>query len=112
MLDLERERVRGWGMKTESQARGQEASGGLGRNQRRRRKTSRVETGDWGRGQIIQSLAGCVRDSRLYPETSGENVKALSMRGIRFTFRETTLGTMRRVTCSQWASGMEAVGVG
>ena len=77
MLDLERERVRGWGMKTESQARGQEVSGGLGRNQRRRRKTSRVETGDGGRGQIIQSLAGCVRDSRLYPETSGENVKAL-----------------------------------
>lgn len=63
-------------MKTEFQARGQEASGRHGRSQRRRRKASRVEAGERGRGQIIQSLAGCVRDSRLYPETSGETVKA------------------------------------
>ena len=54
----------------------QEAPRRHGRNQRRRRP-SRVEAGEGGGGQVIQSLAGCVRDSRLDPETSGGTVKGL-----------------------------------
>ena len=65
------------GAKREFQAVGQqEAPGRRGRNQRRRRPF-RVEAGEEGGGQVIQSLAGCVRDSRLDPETSGGTVKGL-----------------------------------
>ena len=77
VLDLQGERVQGLGDEDGVPGAGAGGVGRLGRNQRRRGKTSRVETGERGRGQIIQSLTGCVRDSRLYPETSGETVKAL-----------------------------------
>ena len=65
------------GAKRELQAVGQqEVPRRHSRNQRRRRP-SRVEAGEGGGEQVIQSLAGCARDSRLDPEASGGTVKSL-----------------------------------